>query len=110
MQHSAHPVVKYCTEGLPVEALDENKPLMFQLRVFGEPILIDVQGFTTARQGRCGSDLMTVLTQGLCWLGCFIGLDRVGGNIAQLAWDKSSNRLLVMFEDPEGVGLCVVVK
>ena len=63
---------------------------------------------------RRAADLSLLLKTGVK-LDCkkllfLIGLDRVGGNIAQLAWDKSSNRLLVMFEDPEGVGLCVVVK
>ena len=48
LNRSPSTALKGCS---PYEALYGDKPLMVQLRVFGEPVLVNVQGSTAARQG-----------------------------------------------------------
>ena len=48
LNRSPSTALKGCS---PYEALHGDKPLMVQLRVFGEPVLVNVQGSTAARQG-----------------------------------------------------------
>ena len=49
LNRSPSTALKDCS---PYEALHGDKRLMIQLRVFGEPVLVNVQGSTAARQGR----------------------------------------------------------